>query len=580
MTLSMSGLASGFDWQSLIAQMIQVERTPESQWQAQQSKLRQQNSAYGSLKTELTTLQSKLATLQDAGLYTSNTATVSDPTVATATSSTDAPAGTYAFNISKMATAATLQGKSGVSQPLSLTDDVSGLTLSAASFATPVTAGTFSVNGRTVNIATSDTLKQVFDKISTATNGKVTGSYSAASDEITLSSSAPIVLGGPNDTSNFLQAAQLNFNNSGTVTSANKLGGMDQSEKLANANFASPVSDGGSGAGQFNINGVAITYNATTDTVTSVLNRINSSNAGVVASYDKTQDRFLLTSTTTGDRGIAVEDVSGNFAAKSGLITGATLQRGQNLTYTINGGGTLTSLTNTITADGSGLTGVTVNALKAGTATVQVATDVNKISGAINDFVAEYNKVQSLIDTDTASTTDAQGNVTAGILTGDWQINDVASALRGKVAASLPGLSGTFTKLTDMGFDTNGTNNNLTLTDSGKLSDALASKLSAVKSFFTDSTNGLGTKLTSYLSGLIGDNGMLTSHQTALSDQSTAIDNQIAALERTITSDQQRMITQFTGMESAMARINQQQQFLTQNYGTSSGSSAPTITTG
>ena len=38
-----------------------------------------------------------------------------------------------------------------------------------------------------------------------------------------------------------------------------------------------------------------------------------------------------------GDIGISVEDVTGNFAAATGL-TGGTVERGKNLLYTVNGG--------------------------------------------------------------------------------------------------------------------------------------------------------------------------------------------------------------------------------------------------
>jgi len=43
-----------------------------------------------------------------------------------------------------------------------------------------------------------------------------------------------------------------------------------------------------------------------------------------------------------------MQDVTGNFLAATGL-SGGTLQHGANLQYNINGGGTLTSLSNTIT---------------------------------------------------------------------------------------------------------------------------------------------------------------------------------------------------------------------------------------
>ena len=93
---------------------------------------------------------------------------------------------------------------------------------------------------------------------------------------------------------------------------------------LSLANFATAVSDGGSGAGEFKINGVSISFNSSTDSVSDVLNRINASAAGVTASFDSVNDRFLLTSKATGDMDIAMEDVTGNFLSATGLSGSTT----------------------------------------------------------------------------------------------------------------------------------------------------------------------------------------------------------------------------------------------------------------
>ena len=53
---------------------------------------------------------------------------------------------------------------------------------------------------------------------------------------------------------------------------------------------------------------------------------------GVTASYDSINDRMVLANRTTGDIGIAMEDVSGNFLAATG-VTAGTLERGKNLLY-------------------------------------------------------------------------------------------------------------------------------------------------------------------------------------------------------------------------------------------------------
>src|SRR5262249_36593049 len=152
--------------------------------------------------------------------------------------------------------------------------------------------------------------------------------------------------------------------------------------------------------------------------VNDVLQRINDSSAGVVATYDAVNDRFELTNKTTGDVGISLQDVTGNFLAATGL-SGGTLQRGTNLQYSINGSGTLTSQSNTINGNAAGLTGLSVTALATGSTSVTVSSDTSKISSAIQSFVTDYNAAQNFISTQTNTTTDSSGNATPGVLTGD-----------------------------------------------------------------------------------------------------------------------------------------------------------------
>src|SRR5882724_1044947 len=569
--LALSGLASGFDWQSLVSQLIQVERSPETRLRTQQSTDQQKNSAYTSIGTQLGTLATSLKTLNDATLFNSRQTTLSDSTVATATAADSAALGSYTFNITQLATSAVQQGTLNGGKPLSATNDVSGLVLGNAGLASAISAGNFTVNGKSITIATTDTLQSVFTQISTATGGAVTGSYDPTTDTISLNSSSPIVLGSATDSSNFLQAAKLYNNGSGTITSTSALGAIKMSGSLASANFTTAVSDGGSGTGAFSINGVTINFNASADSVSDILNRINDSTAGVTASYDSINDRFQLTNKTTGDMGISLQDVTGNFLAATGL-SGGTLQHGTNLQYNINSGGTLTSLSNTITQDSSGLTGLSVTALKLGTTTVSVGSDTAKIKAAITDFVTQYNAVQKFIDTQTSSTTNSSGKVTAGILAGDIDANDIETKLRRMTTNTPPGLSGVIQNLDSLGIVSNGTDNTLSLTDTTKLDNALAGNLSAVKNLFTDATSGLATNLSTYVTGLTGDNGIVTTKETNFTKASSDIDTNIASMERTILDDQDRMTSEFVAMETAQAQINQQKQYLNSAFGTSTTS--------
>ncbi|HLP77882.1 MAG TPA: flagellar cap protein FliD N-terminal domain-containing protein, partial [Candidatus Paceibacterota bacterium] len=182
----MSGLATGFDWKSVVDQLVQAERTPEGRLYNEQTVIDNKNTAYTNIKTQLGTLQTALASLKDGTIFDNRTGSSSDTTVATATSASGAAVGSYLFNITQLATASKISGTGNIGNPLSATSDVSSLTLSSAGFPVTVTAGTFTVNGKQITVATSDTLQSVFDKIATATGNAVTAEYLPGTDKIRL----------------------------------------------------------------------------------------------------------------------------------------------------------------------------------------------------------------------------------------------------------------------------------------------------------------------------------------------------------------------------------------------------------
>ena len=325
-------------------------------------------------------------------------------------------------------------------------------------------------------------------------------------------------------------------------------------------------SDGGSGAGAFTINGVSISFSATSDSLTKVIDRINSSSAGVIASYDSANNRLSLTNKATGDMGISLQDSAGsNFLAATGL-TGGALTRGDDLLYTVNDGPQLSSRSNTITGDSSGITGLSVTALAEKSFTVTVAGDTAKIKTAITSFVNAYNKVQAAINTETASSTNATGKVTAGTLAGDQDTATLNSRLRELMNSTVSGLSGTLKRLDSLGFVSNGNDDALSSADLSGLDSALATNLSGVKDLFSNTSTGLAVQFNSFLDGTIGDKGSLVTHQTNLTTQSTDIDTQISNMESQILIYQQQLTDGFVAMEVAQSQTNQQLAYLTKTF--------------
>ena len=571
---TLSGLASGMDWTAIINEMVATEKAPETQMEAQQTTLKNQGASYTTIGTDLTALQKDVTALMDPSFFESRTASAADPSVASATAAAGTPLGTYTFDISKLASAAAWQGATAKANPLSATDSLDGVTVGDAGFATPATAGTFTVNGAQITIAGTDTLQSVLDQITAATQGAVTASYNASTDEITLASSSAIVLGNANDTSNFLQAAQLYNNGGDSITSAAPLGGINLDAVLSSSNLAAPINDGG-GNGQFLINGVAIDFNASTDTINSVLQKINDSAAGVTATFDASNNQIQLTNTTTGNVGITLQDVSGNFLAATGLSAGQ-LESGTNLQYRVNGGGTLTSLSNTIDSSSSGIAGLSVTALAKGTTAISVRSDTATIATAINSFVTDYNAVQNYIGSQTAITTSATGTVTPGTLTGDMNVEGIATQLRQLTDAAPPGMAQAVQDLNSIGVASNGKDNTLAV-DSAALNSALGSNLAAVQQLFTDPTNGLAATLNTYLTATTNSNGILATQEAAFKTQSTQIGASITNLQNQITQNETKLQNEFVAMEEAINTINTQKEYLTDFFNNpTSTSAAPT----
>jgi len=580
-SLAVTGLASGMNWSTIVTELGNAERAPETQWVQEQNTNATKNAAYATVASDLTTLQLDAQTLSDPSFYQSAVASSSDSSVATASVNTGTPAGNYAFNISQLATAAQLVGTSYVSQVLDPGGNPAAVTIGSAGFGTPVTAGVFTVNGAQVTIATTDSLQDVFNAIATATTNKVTGnkvtaSYNATTDQISLASSdgSAITLGSSSDTSNFLSVARLyndngtGTNNTGTISSTSSLGRVNTSAVLASAELKTPVA---AGSGKFTINGVSFAYNPTTDSIQDILNNINESTAGVSAAYDSINNRFTLANVNTGDVGISVQDVTGNFLAATGL-SGGTLNHGNNLLYTLNGSSQIISQSNVIDDTSSGVTGLTVTALDKGTTTVSVNSDTATISKAIQKFVTDYNTIQSYMTSQQAVSTAADGTVTAGTLTGDSTTSEIITNLRSlaNTVTNIAGSSGSVKSLADLGFQSSGNNNTISLSDASALTAMLTSHLNDVRGMFADTTSGLAVQMNAYVNTTNGTSGILTTRQANLTQQNADITTQISNLETKVSNDSQQWSSEFQAMETAESQTNQELTYLSQ--GVSNGS--------
>lgn len=597
MDLALSGLASGFDWKSVVNQLTDLERAPQRRLKSEQLKLNERKNAVSSLITELTNLRTKTADLTKSSFFQGGgTATTSDDTVATASAGANAATGSFKFKIYQLATASIMKGGAG-NGGAGMTGAVSPSTAmsdTSAGFAVPVSSGTFSISvvksdGSNVTkqftVDSTTTLDGILSSITSDADLELDATYDSATDKVTIANEGAgtvteILLGASNDTSNFFDAVRLRPNGTNSITSSNAVGGANLSSTLSSLNFSNTgdaLTDG-----SFKVNGVSISY-TTGDTLSEVLSSINGSSAGVSAYYDAVEDRIVLTNKATGATGISLEDTSGNLLKKLNLVSsanngnaGGTLTAGNDLLYTLNDGSQLRSKSNSITSESSGLSGVTVTALKAGSpaeVTITVGPDNSKIKETLKSWAEQYNKVQSLIETQVASSTDAEGKVNSGLLASDTTVVRIPSELR-QLITTTPDIADLteVKRLESIGYKTGGFDNKLNLSDESALDSALSKNLSQIEKLFTDSDAGIAVKLDSYLDSLLGDpddadrTGSLVNHRDAFAKQSSSIDEQMKQMEKQVQVTRQRLVDNFIAMERAQAKINQQMQYLAQRF--------------
>lgn len=569
--ISVSGLISNsFDWKSVVDQLIAIDTAPVTRLQNEESKNNDRLTSLSSLKSDFTDLQTALDALKADGLFNGRAATSSTSgSTWKPAASAGAATGSYLVAVSQLATAAVRTG-ADIGGRLSATSDVSGLTLATLRTAKAVTAGTFTVNNAQITVATTDSLQDVFDRIASATGNTVTAAYDPGADKVTLTaSSGEVLLGSTTDTSNFLSALGLANNGTGTTTSANRLGTVSPSATLAASGLSTPAS----GSGTFTVNGVAIAYDASSDTLNSLLSRINASAAGVTAAYDSANDRVTLANNATGDTGMALVDSAGGILASLGLTTGsgATFTRGLNTQFTVNGGATRTSKSNALDADTLGVTGLSLTVDSTGTQAIAVNPDTAAMKTAINTFITKFNALQKDIDTATKITKGANNKVTAAILADNREVQSWSSSLRTLAFGSVSGLSGTMKRLENLGIDFSSTDSSLSIKDDAKLTAALTNSGADVGAFFTTANTGFVAKMGAYVDHVLDATGGTLKTQTeTLNRQNTSIEAQIAVLNHRLEDERTRLTTAFLAMQNAQSTAQTQQATIKNMFSSSS----------
>lgn len=246
------GFASGLDTNALIDALMSVQRRPILLAESRRFDIEDEQSAFSRINSSLVNLLARLTDMKDATVVGGRRATTDQPFSEPAKLSVTArsAAAVGSFTIDIVS----LATPSAVTSTAAIGQAVTQASpLDQAGFETAPVAGTFTINTTEFTIAAATA--------STAESFAATGSG--------VSTSANLDVAGL------------------TVTPA--------------------------ASGTFTINGKQLSYDATTDSIDDIIQRINSSAADVTASFDAGTDKFKLTSNTNGSTLITFADDTGNF---------------------------------------------------------------------------------------------------------------------------------------------------------------------------------------------------------------------------------------------------------------------------
>ncbi|MGN0620314.1 MAG: flagellar filament capping protein FliD [Porcipelethomonas sp.] len=410
----------------------------------------------------------------------------------------------------------------------------------------------------------------------------------------------------------------------GTTAVSSQIIRTDSLEKLGIGNADDPDAKY-----SFSINGVDIEYTSA-DSVSSIMNKINSSSANVKMTYDELSDKFKLSSGSTGT-GFDIK-VTGDdeglfsklgFSMTNGDLDDSSVVAGQNAVVNINGV-TVERANNSFTYNGISVNAKSVTGqyelnndgtfaensdgtLKSVSGTIEnkaeisTSRNVDKIIDTIKSFVEDYNSLIEKLNGYTHEEasykkypplTDAQKKEMTekeielweekskeGLLRNDSDISEFLTDMRAVLYTK--GADSKYA-LTNIGIDSSNQwqdYGKLTI-DEDKLRSMLQSDAEGVKSVFIGN-NGISSRLNDVckkaanvssgspgsLVSLAGVVGKSTENNNEIKNQLDVISEKLKSLNELYETRKTRYWNQFNAMETAINNMNSQTSWLSQMMG-------------
>ena len=550
-SVSSLGSGSGIDLEGLLTKLMTAEQAPLTALATKVTSTNTRISSLGTLNSALASLQTAAAAMKTslnqtaANKYATYNATVADTTVATASTTTGAAAGSYKLTNITLATAQQVR-KSGIS--------------------VPTVAGSLSIqvgSGTAVSVAMGEnsTLSDVASAINESGAG-VTAAIITSGSTSYLSITA-------NDTGTA---------NTITITGSDTGGGTAWATAFDYSANATWASNSGSAipatAGTLSITAgtgaaVDVTIGANA-TLADIVTAINGASTGVTASIatDGTGSYLKLTANTAG----AAVTVAGAGTGWSDYATaGAAGTNANSWTQVIAAGNAsvtvddvvISSASNTLT---TAISGVTLNLAKASTTgtTVTVVKDsTTSLTSALNAFVTAYNSANSTMAS--LGTYNATTKV-AGALQGNSTLRTAQNQVRALLFSNPTGGSSPYQLLSDIGVSI-AKDGSLSL-DSTKLNKAITADFSTVASMVAK----LGAAYDTSLKTIVGTDGSIAAAQKSANSTIKDLNKRQTAVSARLTKIEAQYRAQFTALDKLVAKMKTTSTYLTQQFATKTSS--------
>lgn len=620
-TFRVSGLASGIDTESIVKQLMTVERLPLDRLKQNRQIMEWTQAAYRDMNSALLAFRNQVSNMRLQGNFLANKVTSSNESVATATASGSATGSVYDINIDQLAASAKAISTDGISTSIiegqGITAPVTIDDLSSNSFQLKVGSNTAVI---TLAEGTYNTAGDLAAAIQEAINANASDLdiedndikvYAAPGDKLRFVSDSSIKFElMPAETNDALSKLGFDVPAGSSVKSVQGVDINAPINQMISEGRLAGVSTPYTGNLEFSITtynqeGTAISQTFTIDPETKslqdVISAIQASDLGLTGFYDAASDKIAFTSKYTGNNNAAGADIEfgGDAADFLNKVMRLGVTDGQDATFTING------LETSRKSNTFALNGVTFTLKSAGAATISVQQDTDAIVNKIKDFVTQYNDIMDKINSaltekryrDYLPLTDEQKDAMSdkeierweekaksGLLNGDSILYKAFYDMRNAISHPVQGVSGELNSMSKLGI-TSGLwyENGRLYIDETKLRDAVSNDPDGVMELFTKTStatdktqafneSGIAQRLYNIVNNTITaitdkagqSNSLSKVDNSILGLQMRNMDNRIRDMEQRLTAIEDRYYRQFTAMERALNQMNAQSAWLVQ----------------